>query len=71
MKDIILKVCLCILAYLVGAINFARVFAKFKKIDITKEGSGNPGTMNALRTAGKMVGLFTFIFDVVKGLAFG
>lgn len=70
MKDIIIKVVVCLLAYLVGSINFAKVFARFKKVDITKEGSGNPGTMNALRTVGKTVGLLTFIFDILKGLTF-
>lgn len=64
----ILIIVLCIVAYFLGAVNFARVFAKLKHMDITKQGSGNPGTMNVLRTIGKLWGVLTFVCDALKGL---
>jgi len=55
--------------YFIGNINFARIIAKAKKIDITKSGSGNPGTMNMARTLGTKWGALTLILDAVKGAA--
>ena len=47
----ILKYALVIVCgYLIGNISFARIISRCKKQDITKQGSGNPGTMNMLRT---------------------
>lgn len=54
-------------AYLMGNISFARIFSKLKHGDITKSGSGNPGTMNMLRTYGFKLGLVTLICDICKG----
>lgn len=69
---IIIYVGLCILAYFIGAINFAVIIAKKgAKTDIKKVGSGNPGTMNVLRTVGKKWGALTFFCDAIKGLIFG
>jgi len=70
MKDIILKVFLSLLAYFVGAINMATVISKIKGKNIKKMGSGNPGTMNVMRSIGKGWGALTFAFDCVKGVAF-
>ena len=41
-----------IVSYLLGSINFAYITARIKGIDISSEGSGNPGTSNVLRTLG-------------------
>jgi glycerol-3-phosphate acyltransferase PlsY len=58
-----------ILAYLLGAIPFGYLIAKYwGKIDIRKEGSGNIGATNALRTMGKKAGLSVLILDLLKGL---
>ncbi len=67
---LIIFIVLCVLAYLVGAINFAIIFAKKAGKDILNSGSGNPGTMNVLRVAGKKWGALTFLCDALKGLAF-
>lgn len=64
------KALLCIAAYLVGSINFAIIFSRLKGTDITKKGSGNPGTMNVLRSVGKIWGVLTFICDCAKGVVF-
>ena len=63
-------VLICVAAYLIGSINFATLIAKLNSKDIRKMGSGNPGTMNVLRTMGKFWGIIVFFLDSVKGLAF-
>ena len=70
MADIILKVFLTIVAYFVGAINMATIIGKVKGKNIKKLGSGNPGTMNVMRSIGKGWGALTFAFDCAKGVAF-
>ena len=58
---------MAIVCYLIGCFNFAKVISRFKKKDITKIGSGNPGTMNMSREFGLKVGLLTFLCDAIKG----
>lgn len=56
-----------LVSYLIGNINFARIFAKlFSKRDITKIGSKNPGTMNMLRTHGFAPAILTLVFEAIK-----
>ena len=64
---IIVLICLCIASYFVGNINWALLISKFKKSDIRKLGSGNPGTLNMSRNFGLKIGLLTFFLDVFKG----
>ena len=45
------------ISYLLGSVNFAIIIAKHKGINITQEGSGNPGSSNALRVLGKKYAL--------------
>src|SRR5574344_701100 len=67
-EEIIKLVILIICSYFVGNISFARLISKNKeKLDITKSGSGNPGSMNMLRTFGFKIGLLTLVCDVIKG----
>ena len=54
-------------AYLVGNISFAIILSNAKKNDITKLGSGNPGTMNMLRNFGFKTGVLTLLLDATKG----
>ena len=56
-----------ILSYLLGSINFAYITARIKGIDISSEGSGNPGTSNVLRTLGKGSAAFVLFGDLLKG----
>lgn len=58
---------LAICAYLIGNISFAIILSKKKNKDITKMGSGNPGTMNMLRNFGFKTGILTLALDVLKG----
>ena len=61
-------VLLVLFSYFVGNISFARMISKSRADDITKKGSGNPGTMNMLRTYGVKSGALTLILDVLKGV---
>ena len=56
-----------ILSYLLGSINFAYITARMKGIDISSEGSGNPGTSNVLRTLGKRSAAIVLFGDLLKG----
>src|SRR5690625_563182 len=56
-------------AYLLGSIPSAQLFARLAGRDIFTTCSGNMGTMNALRNLGPLIGILTFVFDVVKGAA--
>ena len=60
-------VLLAIFSYLLGSFNFARLISKRKNADITKMGSGNPGTMNMLRNLGLKAGALTLLCDALKG----
>ena len=58
-----------VVCYFLGNINFARFLSRLRNDDITKQGSGNPGTMNVLRSYGFLLGALTLFFDVLKGAA--
>lgn len=60
-------VLMAIVCYFIGCFNFARVIARSKHKDITKMGSGNPGTMNMSREFGLKIGVLTFFCDAFKG----
>ncbi len=57
------------ISYLLGSIPFGLVLVKFVKgIDLRDIGSGNIGTTNVIRAAGKKFGALTFLLDLSKGL---
>lgn len=58
---------LAAVCYFIGCFNFARFISKKKHKDITKIGSGNPGTMNMSREFGWKIGVITFFCDAFKG----
>ena len=59
-----------VIAYFLGSINFAVIFANaFLKKDVRELGSGNAGTTNVMRTAGFLPGALTFVCDALKGFA--
>lgn len=58
-----------IIAYLLGSISFAVIYTKkLKGFDVREKGSGNAGSTNVLRTAGKKVAALTLICDILKGV---
>ena len=56
-------------SYLIGAIPFSYIIARFKGVDLLKVGSGNPGATNLSRNLGKKLGAVGLVFDVLKGVA--
>ena len=59
-----------IVAYLIGSISFSVIFTKkFAGFDVREKGSGNAGTTNVLRTAGKGLAALTLLCDLLKGVA--
>jgi acyl phosphate:glycerol-3-phosphate acyltransferase len=55
-------------AYLVGAVPVGYLIARaFGAGDIRRQGSGNIGATNVLRTLGRLPGILTLIADVAKG----
>ena len=57
-----------ILAFFLGGIPFGLIVGRaFGKQDLRKEGSGNTGTTNAMRTMGVGPGVLVFLLDALKG----
>ena len=60
------RVVALIIGYLFGGIQSAILYGKIKGVDITKHGSGNPGTTNTLRVLGKKAGAAVLVMDILK-----
>lgn len=56
-----------VVAYLVGTFPTALLAGRRRGVDPTTAGSGNPGTTNVLRTAGRRAAALTLVGDVGKG----
>ncbi len=61
------KVLVCVSAYLAGSIPFGYWAAKMAGVDITKKGSGNIGATNVLRTLGPSYAIPVLLLDFGKG----
>lgn len=61
-------IALAVVAYLLGSLPFGLWVVKWLKgIDVREVGSGNIGTTNVYRAAGKWIAIFVFLLDVAKG----
>ena len=69
--EYILLAVVVVVSYFVGNINFARILSGTKKVDITKQSSGNPGATNMYRTFGPKLGYLTLALDALKGVVAG
>src|SRR5438045_4476568 len=57
-----------LIAYLLGAIPFGFLLAKWKTGgDVRSQGSGNIGATNVMRTSGRAAGIATLLLDIAKG----
>jgi len=57
-----------LVAYLIGAVPIGWMVARaFGVRDIRRQGSGNIGATNLLRTLGRRAGIVTLLGDVIKG----
>ena len=64
-----LKITFFLLSYLLGSIPFAYILTKYYTgKNILKWGSGNVGSTNVGRVAGKKIGILTQLLDMTKGL---
>jgi acyl-phosphate glycerol 3-phosphate acyltransferase len=54
-------------AYLIGAIPFGFLIARWHGVDIRKQGSGNIGATNVGRVLGRRLGVLVFLLDFAKG----
>ncbi len=60
----------CLVSYLFGALPFGLVLVRLVKgVDVRTVGSGNIGATNAMRAAGRPLGIAVFALDCFKGLA--
>jgi len=57
------------IAYLLGSIPFGLLVSRCKGIDLRKEGSGNIGAANAIRTLGFGCGLLVLLGDMLKSMS--
>ena len=58
-----------LISYMLGSIMFSVIFTKkIKGFDVREKGSGNAGSTNVLRTAGKGVAILTLVCDIAKGI---
>ena len=55
-----------VISYFCGNISFARIISKSQHDDITKLGSGNPGSTNILRNYGFKFGILNLALDMLK-----
>jgi acyl phosphate:glycerol-3-phosphate acyltransferase len=68
--DIVKFVAIGVVAYLLGAIPFAKIYSRWLgKIDITRYGSGNVGGTNVLRILGFGPAAATVLSDLAKATA--
>lgn len=58
-----------LLAYLIGNLMGGHILGRVRGVDLTRQGSGNVGATNALRTQGKGFAILVLIIDVLKGVA--
>lgn len=56
------------LSYFIGCFTAAYFIGKLYKVDVRMQGSGNPGTTNALRVLGAKAGIITLVLDALKGV---
>lgn len=54
-------------SYLLGTVLTALWIGKWKGVDLTSSGSGNPGARNALAVLGRRASLLVFLGDFLKG----
>lgn len=67
MPNLVKFIIIVVFGYLLGNFSSAKFLSRLVHDDITKHGSGNPGTMNMLRTFGFKLGALTLVLDVLKG----
>src|SRR4029077_2795025 len=62
-----LALSVAVFSYLLGAIPFGYLIARWRGVDIFKQGSGNIGATNVGRLLGRRFGILVFLLDFAKG----
>ncbi|MCU1365533.1 MAG: hypothetical protein JWN39_1172, partial [Ilumatobacteraceae bacterium] len=62
-----LLIALIPVTYVMGMFPSAVMVARSRGVDITSEGSGNPGASNVCRVLGWKWGVIVFVLDAAKG----
>lgn len=65
--SLFVPILIIVLAYLLGCLPTGLLIAKARGIDIQKQGSGNIGATNVLRSVGLIPGIIVVIMDPLKG----
>jgi glycerol-3-phosphate acyltransferase PlsY len=58
-----------VVGFLIGSLPTADVIGRARGVDLRRAGSGNPGTANALRVAGRGAAVSILLLDLAKGAA--
>jgi acyl phosphate:glycerol-3-phosphate acyltransferase len=56
-----------LLSYLLGGVPFGYLVARWRGVDILRQGSGNIGATNVARVLGHRLGILVFLLDFAKG----
>src|SRR6516162_509405 len=56
-----------LLSYFIGAVPFGYLIARWRGVNILKQGSGNIGATNVGRVLGRRFGILVFLLDFAKG----
>jgi glycerol-3-phosphate acyltransferase PlsY len=67
MSDLAIVLVLVPVAYLLGTFPSAELVTRRRGVDVTAQGSGNPGASNAFRLLGWKAGALVFALDFAKG----
>lgn len=57
-----------LIGYLIGGLQSAILYGRFRGIDIRTQGSGNAGTTNTIRVLGKKAGMLVLLIDILKAI---
>ena len=67
MSPIVLLILVLIASYILGAVPFGYLIARWRGVDILRQGSGNIGATNVGRVLGRRLGILVFLLDFLKG----
>ena len=65
--DMIIKIIIVIISYLLGSIPFSYIIGRLKGVNLLEVGSKNAGATNVYRNLGLAYALMAFLLDVGKG----
>ncbi len=67
-SEIIYRIISVLIGYVLGNFTMGYFLGKMNNVDLRKEGSGNVGMTNTMRTLGVKAGIITFAVDFIKAV---